>query len=163
MQNELSNNEEYQELIARIGATYHTAQQKIGAAINKEMLLAYWEIGKHIVEFEQGGQLKAAYGKALLVNLSKDLILRYGKGFSRTNLSYMRLLYNKYPICETLSCKLGWSHYFELLKVDDDLARQFYEQQAINENWTVRELRRQKKSGNSLSPSINYTFQMQSS
>jgi len=55
----------------------------IGVAVNTEMLIAYWEIGKDIVEFEQGGKLKAEYGKALLVNLSKDLILRYGKGFSR--------------------------------------------------------------------------------
>lgn len=59
----------------------------------------------------------------------------------------MRLLYSKYPICETLSHKLTWSHYYELLKVDDDLAREFYEKQSIKENWTIRELRRQKKTG----------------
>jgi len=59
----------------------------------------------------------------------------------------MRLLYSKYPKSETLSHQLGWSHYFELLKVDDDIARQFYEQQAINENWSIRELKRQKKTG----------------
>ena len=74
------------------------------------MLNAYWEIGKHIVDFEQGGKQKAEYGKALLLNLSKDLTLRYGRGFSRSNLSYMRLLYSKYPKCETLSHKLSWSH-----------------------------------------------------
>ena len=82
MRNELSKDEDYQQLVERIGATYQIAQQKIGAAVNTEMLIAYWEIGKDIVEFEQGGKLKAEYGKALLVNLSKDLILRYGKGFS---------------------------------------------------------------------------------
>ncbi len=59
----------------------------------------------------------------------------------------MRLLYNKYPICETLSHKLSWSHYYELLKVEDNLAREFYENQAIKENWTIRELRRHKKTG----------------
>jgi predicted nuclease of restriction endonuclease-like (RecB) superfamily len=59
----------------------------------------------------------------------------------------MRLLYAKYPISETLSHKLSWSHYYELLKVDDDLAREFYEKQSIIENWTIRELRRQKQSG----------------
>lgn len=147
MKNELKENKSYQQLINQIGATYRTAQQKVGNAVNREMLLAYWEIGKHIVDFEQGGQIKAEYGKALLINLSKDLSLQYGKGFSRTNLGYMRLLYSRYPICETLSRKLGWSHYFELLKVEDNLARQFYEQQAIADNWTVRELKRQKKSG----------------
>lgn len=111
------------------------------------MLLAYWNIGKYVVEFEQGGKLKAEYGKALLENLSKDLSLRFNGGFSRSNLNYMRLLYHKYPICETLSHKLSWSHYYELLKVEDDLARQFYEKQSIIENWTIRELKRQKKSG----------------
>ena len=59
----------------------------------------------------------------------------------------MRLLYHRYPICETLSHKLSWSHYYELLKVEDDLAREFYEKQAIAEDWTIRELKRQKKSG----------------
>jgi len=59
----------------------------------------------------------------------------------------MRLLYDKYPKCETLSHKLSWSHYYELLKVEDDLAREFYEQQAIIDNWTIRELKRQKQSG----------------
>ena len=77
------------------------------------MLKAYWEIGKHIIDFEQGGKLKAEYGKALLVNLSKDLTLLYGRGFSRSNLQYMRLLYKYYPICQTLSGKLSWSHYVE--------------------------------------------------
>ncbi len=67
--------------------------------------------------------------------LSKDLRLRYGKGFSRSNLNYMRQLYDKY---ETLSHKLSWSHYYELLKVEDDLAREFYEKQAIIEDCEFR-------------------------
>lgn len=111
------------------------------------MLNAYWNIGKGIIEFEQNGDQKATYGKRLLENLSKDLNLKYGKGFSRSNLSYMRLFYIKYPICETVSHKLGWSHYYELLKIEDDLAREFYQNQAVIENWTVRELKRQKKTG----------------
>ncbi len=142
---ELNNNIDYQQLIERIGTVYQSAQRKIISAVNVEMLHAYWQIGKYIIEFEQNGQLKAEYGKQLLENLAKDLTLQYGKGFSRSNLNYMRLLYNKYPICETLSHKLSWSHYYELLKVEDDLAREFYEKQAIADNWTIRELRRQKK------------------
>lgn len=144
---EISENTEYQELINKIGVVYQQAQKEAISAVHTKMLVAYWETGKYIVEFEQEGKLKAEYGKALLVNLSKDLSLRYGRGFSRSNLSYMRLLYGKYPICETLSHKLSWSHYYELLKVDDDLARAFYEKQATLENWTVRELKRQKQSG----------------
>lgn len=144
---ELRKNVDYQQLIEKIGITYQSAKSKIISAVNTEMLLAYWQIGKDIIEFEQGGKVKAEYGKQLLENLAKDLTLQHGKGFSRSNLNYMRLLYNKYPICETLSHKLTWSHYYELLKVEDDLAREFYEKQAIKENWTIRELRRQKKTG----------------
>lgn len=140
-------NREYQQLIEQIGEVYQSAQKRFASAVNTEMLNTYWEIGKYIVEFEQGGKLKASYGKSLLVNLAKDLSLRHGRGFSRSNLSYMRLLYGSYPKCEMLSHKLGWSHYVELLKVDDDLARSFYEQQSITENWTVTELKRQKNSG----------------
>ncbi len=143
----LSKNIEYQELIDKIGHSYQQAKREAISAVHIKILIAYWEIGKYIIEFEQEGKLKAEYGKALLVNLSKDLSLQYGRGFSRSNLNYMRLLYRKYPICETLSHKLSWSHYYELLKVDDDLARTFYEKQAASEDWTVRELKRQKQSG----------------
>ena len=144
---ELRINIDYQQLIDRIGNIYESAKSKIVSAVNIEMLQAYWKIGKDIIEFEQKGKLKAEYGKQLLENLAKDLTLKHGKGFSRSNLNYMRLLYNKYPICETLSHKLSWSHYYELLKIDDDLAREFYEKQAIVDNWTIRELRRQKTTG----------------
>ena len=140
-------NIDYQKLIDSISLTFSTARQNVASAVNIEMLSAYWSIGKVIVEFEQKGEQKATYGKSLLENLSKDLNLRYGKGFSRSNLNYMRLFYIKYPICETVSHKLSWSHYFELLKVEDDLAREFYQNQAEIDNWTVRELKRQKKTG----------------
>lgn len=103
------------------------------------MLHAYWEIGKYIIEFEQKGNLKADYGTRLLENLSKDLSLRHSKGFSRSNLNYMRLLFHKYPFCETMSPKLTWSNYYELLKVEDDLARDFYEKQSIIDNWGIRD------------------------
>ncbi len=126
-------NIDYQELIERIGNTYQSAKSKIISAVNIEMLYSYWQIGKDIIEFEQRGKLKADYGKQLLENLAKDLKLTLGKGFSRSNLNYMRLLYIKYPICETLSHKLSWSHYFELLKVDDDLVREFYENHQYTE------------------------------
>jgi len=143
----LLGNAEYKNLIENIGSVYQQARQNVVSAVNLEMLKAYWNIGKYIVEFEQKGKEQAIYGQRLLENLSKDLKLRFGKGFSRSNLNYMRLFYIRYPKSETVSHKLTWSHYFELLKVEDDLARAFYEKQAINENWTVRELKRQKKTG----------------
>lgn len=118
---------EYQKLIESISVVFTSARQNVASAVNLEMLNAYWNIGKGIVEFEQNGVHKATYGERLLEILSKDLSLRYGKGFSRSNLSYMRLFYIKYPKSETVSHKLGWSHYFELLKIEDDLAREFYQ------------------------------------
>lgn len=143
----LLDNKGYVELIQSIGSIYDKAKDNVISAVNIEMLNAYWEIGKYIVEFEQKGEIKASYGAELLLQISKDLSLKFGKGFSRSNLSYMRQFYYKYPKRETVSHKLTWSHYFELLKIDDDLARSFYQNQAITENWTVRELKRQKQSG----------------
>lgn len=143
----LIENKGYEELINNIGSIYDKAKTNVVSAVNIEMLNAYWKIGRFIIEFEQDGNIKAMYGKELLLQMSKDLSFRFGKGFSRSNLTYMRQFYNKYPICETVSHKLTWSHYFELLKIDDDLARNFYQKQAISENWTVRELKRQKQSG----------------
>ena len=98
------------------------------------------------MEFEQGGKVRAEYGKQLLVNLAKDLTLQNGKGFNRTNLTYMRKLYLAFPKCGTLSHKLTWSHYYEILKCDDPLEMQFYLKQCIKEGWKVRELKRQMKS-----------------
>jgi len=144
---ELSKNNEYKTLIENIGVVYNKAKQNVVSAVNVEMLDAYWNIGKNIIEFEQKGKEKAEYGKQLIVNLAKDLAIKYGKGFSRSNLQYMRLLYLYYPIRQTLSGKLSWSHYIELLSINDELTREFYQNQAEIENWTVRELKRQKKTG----------------
>jgi len=115
---ELGKNIDYKQLIDKIGITYQSAKTKIISAINTEMLYAYWQIGREIIEFEQGGKLKAEYGKQLLINLAKDLTYNHGRGFSRSNLQYMRLLYQYYPICQTLSGKLIWSHYVELLTIE---------------------------------------------
>lgn len=97
------------------------------------------------MEFEQGGAAKSDYGQQLLKTLSQDLKASLGRGFSRSNLVYMRLLYLRYPIGQKPSDQLSWSHYVELLKIEDDLERSFYEKQAINEHWSVPELKRQKE------------------
>ena len=144
MMSNLINNKEYSQLIENIGNTITNARENSFRAVNKELVVSYWNIGRYIVEFEQAGNLKADYGKQLLLSLSKDLTISYGKGFSRSNLQYMRLLYQYFPICQTLSGKLSWSHFVELLTIDDELERSFYEQQVIHENWSVRELKRQK-------------------
>ena len=98
------------------------------------------------MEFEQHGIEKAVYGSKILERLSKDLSHQLGKGFDRSNLIYMRLCFIKYSNPDILSHQLSWSHYLELLKIDHDLERRFYEKQAILEKWTVRELKRQKSS-----------------
>ncbi|MEW5896274.1 MAG: PDDEXK nuclease domain-containing protein [Nanoarchaeota archaeon] len=136
----------YSNLISSVGELLEKARKEAYIQINQILVKTYWEIGKRIVEYEQKGKEKAIYGSYLLDNLSNDLKLRYGKGFSKSNIIYMRLFYLKYPKSETLSHQLGWSHYFELLKIEDDLERSFYEKQCINENWSVRELKRQKNS-----------------
>ena len=110
------------------------------------MTETYWMIGKYIVESEQDGNIKAAYGRRLLSTLSKELTLRLGKGYSRPNLNNMRKFYLKYPDCQKVSNKLSWSHICELIKIDDDLERSFYEKDSINEKWGVRELQRQMDS-----------------
>ena len=134
---------EYSQLVDSIGELLESARKEVVRTINNILVKTYWEVGKRIVKYEQKGKDRADYGENLLKKLSRDLRLKYGKGFSRSNLQYMRLLYIKYPKCQTLSGKLSWSHYVELLSVSDDLARSFYEKQCVEENWSVRELRRQ--------------------
>jgi hypothetical protein len=141
----------YQNLIDNITTLWGEAKSKAIAAINTELLDANWQTGKYIVEYEQGGKQRAEYGKQLLVNLAKDLTVRNGKGFNRTNLTYMRKLYLAFPKCGTLSHKLTWSHYYELLKCDNALEMQFYYKESIKECWTVRELKRQILRGNNKS------------
>jgi predicted nuclease of restriction endonuclease-like (RecB) superfamily len=145
MNNPLIQTNGYKNLLTNISGIFADAQARATRAINTQLLESYWRIGQYIVEFEQGGLTQATYGKALLENLSKDLSKLYGKGFSRSNLSYMRLFYLRYPICEEVPHKLSWTHFCELVKIDDPLERSFYENQAILENWSTTELIRQKR------------------
>ncbi|ALI98684.1 PDDEXK nuclease domain-containing protein [Rufibacter tibetensis] len=138
--------EPYNGLIKQIGELLQAGRAQAGRAINTILVQTYWQIGKHIVEFEQGGKAKAEYGSELLDRLSKDLTFAFGKGFSRSNLVYMRKFYMAFPNSETLSHQLSWSHYFEILKADNNLEISFYAKQCEKENWSVRELKRQMKS-----------------
>ena len=160
----------YDNLLERIAEILIQARTKVIREINRAQVLAYWEIGREIVEFEQKGKARAKYGEELIKKLSADLSAKFGKGFSERNLRNMRAFYLNFPIRQTLSAKskeaqklqtlpaesevgqapsdkfeprLSWSHYCELLKVEEPLARSFYEQEAIQNNWSVRELKRQ--------------------
>lgn len=142
----MSNVIPYKDLIDKVGSLLAQARTKAAQAVNTLLVQTYWQVGQYIVEFEQGGKEKAEYGSFLFDQLSKDLTAQYGKGFSRANLLYMRKLYLAFPKRETLSNVLGWSHYFEILRSDDELAIRFYVKQCEKENWSVRELKRQMNS-----------------
>lgn len=133
----------YNDLLSNIGQTIETARQNAVKAVNTELVKANWEIGRHIVLFEQHGHERAEYGSNLLTKLAKDLKLLYGKGFGRRNVLDMRRFYIAYPKWQTVSAKLSWSHFIVLLGISDETARKFYEKQSTNENWSKRELERQ--------------------
>ncbi|MFZ4699584.1 MAG: PDDEXK nuclease domain-containing protein [Candidatus Methylumidiphilus sp.] len=145
-QTKLPVSEDYHGLLNRISDTWVQGRVRAVQAVNVQLIETYWQVGRHIVEFEQGGNLRAEYGKALISRLAKDLGLRHGKGFSRSNLIRIRQFYLAYPKGATLSHQFSWSHIVELLKIDDTLERGFYEQQCLRERWSVRELIRQKES-----------------
>jgi predicted nuclease of restriction endonuclease-like (RecB) superfamily len=136
----------YRSLISQISDTYLEGRKNAVLSVNSLLVETYWQIGRYVVEFEQNGSSKAEYGKNLIDNLSADLLTHLGKGFSRSNLIYMRLFYLEFPISEKPSHLLSWSHYVELLKISDKLERSFYLQQTIREKWSIPELKRQKKS-----------------
>lgn len=146
MSADLSQDSSYQQLLGRVSEVYTAGQRRAHQAVNSVLTETYGQIGHDIVEFEQGGQVRADYGAALLSRLARNLTLRHGKGFSRSNVIRCRQFYLAYPNGATLSHLLSWSHWVELLKLDDPLERSFYEQQTIREKWSVRELQRQKKS-----------------
>ena len=136
----------YEELLRQVGDTLQSGRAKLAAVVQNTTVQTYWEIGRHIVEYEQAGNEKAEYGSNTLKKLAVDLTDRYGKGFSWSNIYRMREMYLAYPIFATVSQKLSWSHYVELLKIEDPLERSFYEKECENEHWGVRELKRQMKS-----------------
>lgn len=117
----------------------HQAMQ----AVNAEMVRAYWEIGRTIVEQEQQGKARANYGAHLIRHLSARLTEEFGRGFDRSNLWHMKNFYNTFPILDALRRELSWTHYRLLLKVEKPEARQFYEEETVGQRWSTRELERQ--------------------
>ncbi len=133
----------YNALIKNIGVSIECARQVAFKTVNAELVKANWEIGRHLVQFEQQGNERAEYGSALLTKLSADLQKIHGKGFGRRNLLDMRRFFLCYPKWQTVSAKLSWSHYVALLGITNDIGRAFYQKQCIIENWSMRELERQ--------------------
>lgn len=147
---------ELESLANKIAQVIEEGKQALAININQIVKTTYWKIGQHIVEFEQQGNVRAKYGTALLTNLARILRAKVGRGYSRPNLNNMRKFYLLYPNCQTsdnsisicqTSDKLSWSHICELVTIDDQLERDFYEKECISEGWSVDELHRQKESG----------------
>lgn len=140
MENQLTPNNS---MIFEIRELLENARKNVAQQVNMQLLTTYWNIGRIIVEYEQQNQIRADYGKQTLRELSKELTREFRKGFSRSNLQNMRAFYLAYEKCQTVSGKLSWSHYCELLSITDENKRSFYEKESINSGWSVRELKRQ--------------------
>lgn len=131
------------DLIIQIKKIIDASRTKLAQTINNELIKTYWEIGKVIVEKEKINNYDNKSSRQIILELSKQLSKEIGKGFSRSNLFYMRNFYLYFPDVQTLSGQLTWSHYCELLAVSDDNKRSFYEKETINSGWSVRHLKRQ--------------------
>lgn len=130
-------------LLMTLGELIRQARQRALRAVDTIQVQTCWELGRHIVEFEQGGVARAAYGKRLLPELAKALTAEFGKGFDASNLRYMRLFYHAFPKCDALRHELSWTHYRTLLRVDSETARTWYMNEAAAQNWSSRALERQ--------------------
>lgn len=118
-------------------------RQRALQAVDKVQVQTCWEIGRHIVEFEQGGEARAAYGKKLIPRLAESLTLEFGKGFDDRNLRNMRAFYQAFPIWHAVRTELSWTHYRALLRVSNKDAREWYVNEAALQNWSARALDRQ--------------------
>ena len=132
--------------VSEIRSLLEASRKNVAQQVNQELLSTYWKIGEVVVRCEQNDSIRAAYGEKTLSQLSRALTKELGKGFSRSNVYNMRQFYLSYPIFQTVSGKLSWSHYCELLSISDKEKRSFYEKEAVNSGWSVRELRRQMES-----------------
>lgn len=130
-------------VVQEIRTVLETARGNVARQVNSELLNTYWNIGRIICEYEQTLPERADYGRQTLRSVSKELTKEFGKGFSVSNIQFMRRFYQTYQIQQTVSVKLSWSHYCELLSISDPDKRSFYEKEAVNSGWSVRELKRQ--------------------
>jgi predicted nuclease of restriction endonuclease-like (RecB) superfamily len=131
------------DIYLKIKNILQSARDNVYRHINFVMVEAYWHIGKQIVEDEQRGKDRAEYGAYLIKELSSRLTKDFGKGFSQRNLRNMRQFYVYFPIWQTVSAQLSWSHYTLLLRLENSNAREWYAKESIASNWSVRALERQ--------------------
>lgn len=134
---------EIPELLTAIRSILNQARTQLQQTVNYTMVQTYWNVGRLIVEHEQKGKSRANYGQQQIKALSEQLRQEFGKGFNERNLRNMRSFYLLYPIWQTVSAKLSWSHYCVLFRVEKQKAREWYLREAIDHAWTVRALDRQ--------------------
>ncbi len=137
---------EMSDIVLQIRSVLDVARSNVAREVNNELLNTYCNIGRIICEYEQSTPDRADYGKQTLKALAKELTKEFGRGFSVSNIQFMRQFYQTYQIQQTVSVKLSWSHYCELLSISDSDKRSFYEKEAIHSGWSVRELKRQIES-----------------
>ena len=130
-------------LASQIAEIVQQARGQVRQNVNQAMVASYWEIGRLIVEHEQQGRERAAYGQRQLADLSTRLTELFGKGFDISNLRNMRRFYQAFPIRDAVRLELGWTHYRVLLRVENPSAREWYLREAISQNWSSRALDRQ--------------------
>ena len=143
MKKKLANAGSLESIYSRVRNILETARGTAYRAVNFAMVQAYWHIGKVIVEEEQKGKAKAGYGEYLIKELAERLAKEFGKGFDYSNVKNMRQFYLTFPIADALRSQLSWTHYRLLMRVEPELAREFYINECISENWSTRQLERQ--------------------
>lgn len=135
--------ESFEKLYGSIKEVLNESRQQAYQAVNSSMLIAYWTIGKIIVENEQDGQFRAEYGKYTLSDLSLKLSNEFGKGFTVRSLQQMKKFYTLFPNTNALRTQLTWTHYRSLLRVENKEAREWYIEESVKEHWSSRQLDRQ--------------------
>ena len=143
MSGELDQAESTSELLAALRGLIQGARQHALRAVDFIQVQTYWEIGRHIVEFEQGGAARAEYGTRLLPILARSLTSEFGRGFDVSNLRHMRMFFQLFPIRDALRRELSWTHYRTLLRVETDSARRWYMEEAARQSWSTRAMERQ--------------------
>ena len=130
-------------LISEIRLIIESARTNAVRSVDFCRVQMYWQIGRRIVEEEQGGQARAEYGKSLIKNLAKELEPEFGSGFGKRQLDYSKKFYLEFPIVHTLYAQLNWSQYKWLLDIPDKDKREYYILETINNCWTARQMKRQ--------------------
>jgi DUF1016 N-terminal domain/KilA-N domain len=135
--------EEMPELISRLRGLIESARGQALRAVDSIQVRTCWEIGRHIMEFEQQGQDRATYGARLIPKLAEFLTAEFGKGFDERNLRHMRSFFQGFSIWNAVRTELSWTHYRNLLRVENQQARNWYMEEAANQKWSTRALDRQ--------------------